>query len=132
MQSILDKINSPEDVKKISLDEMEILSQEIREAIIKKVNTTGGHMGPNLGMVEATIALHHVFDSPKDKIIFDVSHQCYPHKCLTGRKEGFTSPENYFKYSGYTNPEESEHDMFVVGHTSTSVSLAVGMQRQEI
>lgn len=83
-------------------------------------------MGPNLGIVEATIAMHYVFNTPKDKIIFDVSHQSYPHKILTGRKEGFTNPEMYFKYTGYTAPEESEYDLFKVGHTSTSVSLAVG------
>lgn len=129
MQNILDRINSPADVKKLSISEMETLSQEIREAIIKKVNTTGGHMGPNLGIVEATIALHYVFNSPKDKIIYDVSHQCYPHKCLTGRKECFTTPENYLKYSGFTNPAESEHDIFVIGHTSTSVSLATGVAK---
>lgn len=129
MQSVLEKINSPADVKKLSIEEMTTLSQEIREAIIKKVNTTGGHMAPNLGIVETTIALHYVFDSPKDKIIYDVSHQCYTHKCLTGRKESFTTPETYLKYSGYTNPEESEHDLFVVGHTSTSVSLATGVAK---
>ena len=129
MQSVLEKINSPADVKKLSISEMEALSQEIREAIIKKVNTTGGHMAPNLGIVETTIALHYVFNSPKDKIVYDVSHQCYTHKCLTGRKESFTTPETYLKYSGYTNPKESEHDLFVVGHTSTSVSLATGVAK---
>ena len=129
MQNILNRINSPADVKKLSISEMEALSQEIREAIIKKVNTTGGHMAPNLGIVETTIALHYVFDSPKDKIVYDVSHQCYTHKCLTGRKESFTTPETYLKYSGYTNPKESEHDLFVVGHTSTSVSLATGVAK---
>ena len=126
MKKILDKINSPADVKGLEISEMNTLSQEIREYIIKKVNTTGGHMAPNLGIVETTIALHYVFNSPEDKIIFDVSHQCYPHKFLTGRKEGFTDSDKYYKYSGYTNPDESEHDLFVVGHTSTSVSLAVG------
>lgn len=129
MQSVLEKINSPADVKKLSIEEMTTLSQEIREAIIKKVNTTGGHMAPNLGIVETTIALHYVFNSPKDKIVYDVSHQCYTHKCLTGRKESFTTPETYLKYSGYTNPKESEHDLFVVGHTSTSVSLATGVAK---
>lgn len=123
---VLEKINSPKDVKTLSVLEMNQLADEMRQLIIKKVNTTGGHFGPNLGMVEATIALHNVFDSPQDKIIFDVSHQCYPHKMLTGRKEGFTNPDCYGKYTGYTAPEESEHDHFKVGHTSTSVSLAVG------
>ena len=129
MTRILDKINSPEDLKKLGLDELQPLADEMRELIIKKVNTTGGHFGPNLGMVEATIALHYVFNSPVDKIVFDVSHQCYPHKILTGRKEGFTNPETYHKYTGYTAPEESEHDLFKVGHTSTSISLATGLAK---
>ena len=126
MSNILDKINSPQDVKKLSIDEMNTLAGEMRVAIITKVNATGGHMAPNLGIVEATIAMHYVFNSPQDKIIFDVSHQCYPHKMLTGRKEGFTNPDKYYSYSGYTNPKESKHDIFKVGHTSTSVSLATG------
>ena len=89
---ILDKVNMPNDLKQLSLDEMNVLADEMRELIIKKVNTTGGHMGPNLGILEATVALHYVFNSPVDKFVFDVSHQCYPHKILTGRKEGFTDP----------------------------------------
>ena len=112
-----------------TVQEMNTLSDEMRELIIKKVNTTGGHMGPNLGIIEATIAMHYVFNSPVDKIVFDVSHQCYPHKILTGRKEGFTDPDKYHKYTGYTAPEESEHDIFKVGHTSTSVSLATGLAK---
>ncbi len=127
--TILDKINTPQDLKELSINEMNKLSDEIRELIIKKVNTTGGHLGPNLGIVEATIALHYVFNTPQDKLVFDVSHQCYPHKILTGRKEGFTDPDKYLKYSGYTAPEESEYDLFKVGHTSTSVSLAVGLAK---
>ena len=126
---ILDKVNSPEDLKKLSIDEMNSLAQEMRELIIKKVNTIGGHLGPNLGIVEATIAMHYVFNSPLDKIVFDVSHQCYPHKILTGRKEGFTDSSKYLKYTGYTAPEESGHDLFKVGHTSTSVSLACGVAK---
>ena len=126
---ILDKINTPTDLKTLTLSEMKELASEIRESIIKKVNTTGGHMGPNLGVVEATIAMHYVFNSPKDKIVFDVAHQCYPHKMLTGRKEGFTDPDKYLKYSGFTAPEESEHDIFKIGHTSTSVSLATGLAK---
>lgn len=126
---ILDKVNSPEDLKKLSVEEMNTLADEMRELIIKKVNTTGGHMGPNLGIIEATVAMHYVFNSPVDKIVFDVSHQCYPHKILTGRKEGFTDPDKYHKYTGYTAPEESEHDIFKVGHTSTSVSLAAGLAK---
>ena len=126
---VLDKVNSPEDIKKLSSDEMNSLAEEMRECIIKKVNTTGGHFGPNLGIVEATIALHYVFNSPTDKIVYDVSHQCYPHKIITGRKEGFTNPDKYYTYTGYTAPEESEHDIFKVGHTSTSVSLATGLAK---
>ncbi len=126
---ILDKVNTPDDLKKLSLEEMNILSSEMRELIIKKVNTTGGHMGPNLGIIEATIAMHYVFNSPVDKIVFDVSHQCYPHKILTGRKEGFTDSAKYHIYTGYTAPEESEHDLFKVGHTSTAASLATGLAK---
>lgn len=125
---VLEKVNCPDDVKKLTYDEMRKLSGEMRELIINKVNAIGGHMGPNLGIVEATVGLHYVFNSPKDKIIFDVSHQCYPHKIITGRKEGFT-PDNYMKYTGYTAPEESEHDIFKVGHTSTSISLATGVAK---
>ena len=126
---ILDKVNLPCDLKPLSLDEMKLLADEMRELIIKKVNAIGGHMAPNLGIVETTIAMHYVFNSPVDKFIFDVSHQCYPHKILTGRKDGFTVPENYLKYTGYTAPEESVHDLFKIGHTSTSVSLAVGVAK---
>lgn len=126
---ILDRINSPKDLRSLSVPEMTELAQEMRELIIKKVNTIGGHLGPNLGIVEATIAMHYVFNMPEDKVVFDVSHQCYPHKILTGRKEGFTNPDNYFKYTGYTAPEEGDYDLFKVGHTSTSVSLATGVAK---
>ena len=126
---ILDKVNTPDDLKNLSVQEMNFLADEMRDLIIKKVNTIGGHMGPNLGIIETTIAMHYVFNSPVDKFVFDVSHQCYPHKILTGRKEGFTNPENYLKYTGYTAPEESEHDLFKVGHTSTAASLAVGVAK---
>ena len=126
---ILDKVNTPDDLKNLSVDEMNYLADEMRELIIKKVNITGGHMGPNLGIIETTIAMHYVFNSPVDKIVFDVSHQCYPHKILTGRKEGFTDPDKYLKYTGYTAPEESEHDIFKIGHTSTAASLAAGLAK---
>lgn len=129
MKSILNGVNSPADLKKLSANELSILSDEIRNVLIKKVNATGGHMGPNLGMVEATVAMHSVFDSPIDKMVFDVSHQSYTHKILTGRKDAFMDPEKYHTVSGYTNPEESEHDYFTVGHTSTSVSLATGLAK---
>lgn len=126
---VIERIKSPDDVKKLSNEEMKILAGEIREGVLNKVNTIGGHMAPNLGIVEATIALHYVFNSPEDKFVFDVSHQCYPHKMLTGRQEGFTNPEKYLTYTGYTAPEESAHDLFKVGHTSTSVSLATGVAK---
>ena len=126
---ILDKVSMPNDLKNLSVGEMKNLAEEMRKLIIRKVNTIGGHMGPNLGIVEATIALHYVFNSPVDKFIFDVSHQCYPHKILTGRKEGFTDENKYLKYTGYTAPHESEHDLFTIGHTSTSVSLATGVAK---
>lgn len=126
---ILDKVNNPQDLKTLEMSELSTLADEMRDIIVKKVNTTGGHFGPNLGIIEATIAMHYVFNSPVDKIVFDVSHQCYPHKILTGRKEGFLNPEKYLTYTGYTAPEESPHDLFKVGHTSTSVSLACGVAK---
>lgn len=126
---ILDKVNYPMDLKSLSVDEMNELASEIREAIITKVNTIGGHFGPNLGIVETTIAMHYVFNAPVDKFVFDVSHQCYPHKMLTGRKEGFLNSDKYTYYTGYTAPEESEYDLFKIGHTSTSVSLATGLAK---
>ncbi|MDD3237996.1 MAG: 1-deoxy-D-xylulose-5-phosphate synthase [Candidatus Gastranaerophilales bacterium] len=126
---ILDKIDSPQDLKELSVAEMDELSAEMRNCILKRVNTIGGHLGPDLGIVEASIAMHYVFNSPVDKFVFDVSHQCYPHKMLTGRKEGFTTADKYFSVSGYSNPEESEHDHFIIGHTSTSVSLATGLAK---
>ncbi len=128
-KKVLDKINSPKDVKKLSQAEMKSLAKDIREGILNRVNKIGGHLGPDLGIVEATIAPHYVFNSPKDKFAFDVSHQCYPHKMLTGRKAGFVEPEKHPEISGYSNPEESEHDTFVIGHTSTSVSLATGLAK---
>jgi len=129
MEKVINKVNMPSDVKKLSVNELTSLATDIREIIIEKVNNTGGHMGPNLGIVEATIALHYVFDSPKDKFVFDVSHQCYPHKIVTGRKQGFIDKASYATTSGYTNPKESKHDFFTVGHTSTSISLATGLAK---
>ena len=127
--NILENINSPKDVKNLSENEMKVLADEIRQGVLTRVNTIGGHLGPDLGIVEATIALHYVFNSPVDKFVFDVSHQCYPHKMLTGRKLGFTNPAEHQEISGYFNPDESEHDTFVIGHTSTSVSLATGLAK---
>ena len=125
----LEKINSPADVKKLTVDEMTALAEEMRKALLFRLSKHGGHFGPNFGMVEATIAMHYVFESPKDKIVFDVSHQSYPHKMLTGRKESYLDADKFDDISGYTNPEESEHDFFTVGHTSTSVSLASGLAK---
>ncbi len=125
----LETINSPADVKKLPMEQLPVLAEEMRQALLLRASRHGGHFGPNFGMVEATIALHYVFDSPKDKIIFDVSHQSYPHKMLTGRKDAYLYPEHYDDVSGYSNPDESEHDFFTVGHTSTSVSLACGMAK---
>ncbi len=127
--SYLDNINSPADVKKLSLKELEALAEEIRSAVLNRDSKIGGHVGPNLGIVETTIALHYVFNSPEDKIVYDVSHQSYPHKILTGRKNGFLTDEGMREISGYTTPAESEHDHFIVGHTSTSVSLACGLAK---
>ncbi len=125
----IENINGPEDVKKLNISEMESLAQEMRTALLKRASIHGGHFGPNFGIVEATIAMHYVFESPKDKIVFDVSHQIYPHKMLTGRKDAYLYEEHYDDVSGYSNPKESEHDHFTVGHTSTSVSLACGLAK---
>lgn len=129
MYNILPNINTPADVKKLDNNQLDTLATEIRNAILNRDSIIGGHVGPNLGIVETTIALHYVFNSPTDKIVWDVSHQCYPHKLLTGRKEGFITDEGMKKISGYTNQDESEHDFFKVGHTSTSVSLACGLAK---
>lgn len=125
----LEKINSPADLKKLSLPEMTALAAEIREALFNRLTKIGGHFGPNFGMVETTIALHYVFNSPADKIVFDVSHQSYIHKILTGRKAGYLDYAHFADDSGYTNPDESKHDFFNVGHTSTSIALAAGLAK---
>ena len=125
----LERVNSPEDVKKLSVEELSVLSDEARKALLTKLSEHGGHIGPNLGLVEVTVALHYVFDSPVDKIVYDVSHQSYIHKMLTGRKEAFLNSERYDDVSGYSNPDESAHDHFTIGHTSTSVSLACGLAK---
>ena len=122
-------IKSPADLKRLTIEKMEVLASEIRTLLIKKLSVHGGHCGPNLGMVEATIAMHYVFNSPEDKIVFDVSHQSYTHKILTGRADAFIYPEHYDDVSGYTEPSESEHDHFIIGHTSTAVSLASGLAK---
>ena len=125
----IEQINGPEDVKKLNIEEMTALAEEMRHALLKRASIHGGHFGPNFGMVEAIIALHYVFESPKDKMVFDVSHQTYPHKMLTGRKDAYLYEEHYDDVTGYSCPQESEHDHFTVGHTSTSVSLACGLAK---
>ena len=125
----IEKINRPTDVKNLNSEQLHILADEMRQALLQKLSKHGGHFGPNLGMVEATIALHYVFNSPTDKIVYDVSHQSYPHKMLTGRKDAFLYEDKYDDVSGYSNPDESDHDFFTIGHTSTSVSLACGLAK---
>lgn len=125
----LEKIDQPSDLRKLNEAQLKELAAEMRSALLEKLSHHGGHFGPNFGMVEAIIAMHYIFDSPKDKIVFDVSHQSYCHKMLTGRKDAFLQKEKYDDVSGYTNPEESGHDFFNVGHTSTSVSLACGLAK---
>ena len=125
----IEKINQPTDVKNLNSEQLHILADEMRKALLQKLSKHGGHFGPNLGMVEATIALHYVFNSPTDKIVYDVSHQSYPHKMLTGRKDAFLYEDKYDDVSGYSNPDESDHDFFTIGHTSTSVSLACGLAK---
>lgn len=129
MEIDLKSIHSPEDIKNLTLEELKDLSEELRANLMKKLSAHGGHVGPNLGVVEATVALHYVFDAPKDKIVFDVSHQSYVHKMLTGRIEAFINPAHYDDVTGYTCPRESEYDLFEIGHTSTSIALAAGLAK---
>ena len=125
----LETITSPADIKGYTAEERRVLAQEMRDALLKRASIHGGHFGPDFGIIETVIALHTVFDSPTDKIIYDVSHQCYPHKMLTGRVEAYINEAQYDEVSGYTNPEESPHDFFKIGHTSTSISLASGLAK---
>lgn len=129
MYELIERINEPADVKKFTVEELGELAAEIREALFNRLTKIGGHFGPNFGMVEAEIALHYVFNSPMDQLVFDVSHQSYPHKILTGRKAGYVDDSRFLEDSGYTNPNESEHDLFNVGHTSTSIALASGLAK---
>lgn len=126
---LIDKINSPADLKQLSVEQLKVLPQEIRKGLFNRLSKIGGHFGPNFGFVEATVAMHYVFESPKDKFVFDVSHQSYTHKILTGRKNGYFLDECFSEESGYTNPEESPHDFFNIGHTSTSIALALGLAK---
>ena len=125
----LERITSPADIKGYGAAERKALAEEMRDALLKRASMHGGHFGPDFGIIETIIALHTVFDSPTDKIVYDVSHQCYPHKMLTGRVEAYIDEDKYGEVSGYTNPEESPHDFFNVGHTSTSISLASGLAK---
>ena len=129
MYEFIERINEAADVKKFKVEDLDQLADEIREALFNRLTKIGGHFGPNFGMVEAEIAMHYVFSSPVDQFVFDVSHQSYPHKILTGRKAGYIYDDHFFEDSGYTNPGESEHDLFNVGHTSTSISLASGLAK---
>lgn len=129
MYEILKDINSPDDVKKLNMEELKVLANDIRDGLFNRLTKIGGHFGPNFGIVETEIAMHYVFNSPEDKFIFDVSHQSYPHKMLTGRKAGYIDDTHFKEDSSYTNPEESKHDFFNVGHTSTSISLATGLAK---
>ncbi len=125
----LQDIHSPADIKSLSVPELEDVASQIRDALLTKLSRHGGHIGPNLGMVEMSIAMHYVFDLPNDKIVYDVSHQSYVHKMLTGRMDAFVNPEDYDKVTGFTNPKESPTDIFTIGHTSTGVSLAGGLAK---
>lgn len=126
---LLNQISSPADLKKLDIKPMQKLAEEIRTLILEKDAAEGGHLGPDLGIVEATIAYHYVFDAPKDKIVWDVSHQTYPHKMLTGRALAWLDPDHYQDVTPYTNPDESPYDYYAVGHTSTSIALATGMAK---
>lgn len=127
---LLEKIQSPKDVKVLSMPQLHELAQEIRDGILNRDSSIGGHVGPNLGIVETTIAMHYVFNCPEDKFVFDVSHQSYPHKMLTGRAFGYYDNNRFQEISGYSSPAESpEYDQFELGHTSTSISLASGLQK---
>ena len=127
MYKYLDKVNSPEDLKSLNIDEINLLANDIRKFLVKSLSKTGGHLSANLGVVELTLALHKVFDSPNDKIIWDVGHQSYVHKILTGRKEGFETLRQFKGMSGFPKEAESEHDIFDTGHSSTSISVASGL-----
>lgn len=130
---LLDKINQPNDIKKLEKEELKDLAQEIREFLIDKISTTGGHLASNLGVVELTMAMHLVMNLPEDKIVWDVGHQAYTHKILTGRREGFDVLRKYGGMSGFPKRKESNCDCFDTGHSSTSISAALGyVQAREI
>lgn len=126
----IENINSPKDLKSLTIEQLGVVAEEVRKGVLNRVSHHGGHVGPNLGFTEATVALHYVFNAPEDKIVFDVSHQSYPHKMLTGRKDGFLNVNSMDGISGYSSPLESPvYDNFEIGHTSTSIALATGLQK---
>lgn len=125
----LNSIKSPADIKNYNIKQLGELCTELRKVLLDKLAVRGGHVAPNLGFLEATVALHYVFDAPRDKIVYDVSHQTYVHKMLTGRMQAFTDPAHYKDVTGYTNPRESIYDLFELGHTSTAASLAAGLAK---
>ena len=126
----IENINSPKDLKSLTIEQLGVVAEEVRQGVLNRVSHHGGHVGPNLGFTEATVALHYVFNAPEDKIVFDVSHQSYPHKMLTGRKDGFLNVDSMDGILGYSSPLESPvDDNFEIGHTSTSIALATGLQK---
>ena len=127
MRELLDQINSPADVKRLSVAQLTLLAEEIRNYILTSVSKTGGHLASNLGVVELTLALHCVFDFKTDKLLWDVGHQCYAHKIITGRKAKFADLRHASGISGFPNPAESEYDQFAVGHAGTAIATAIGM-----
>jgi len=127
MNSILDKVNCPQDIRKLTPDELNQLAEDVRNFIINVISQSGGHLASSLGAVELTIALHCVFNTPSDKIIWDVGHQTYPHKILTGRKDKFYTLRTLGGLSGFPHPEESEYDPYIAGHASTAISIALGI-----
>ena len=127
--NILNKVNSSNDVKSLSAAELPELCEELREFIIQNVSKTGGHLASNLGAIELTVALHRVYDSSVDRIVFDVGHQSYAHKIITGRRDEFPTLRSYGGISGFPKPHEAKDDAFIAGHASTSVSVALGMAR---
>ncbi|MEI7768331.1 MAG: 1-deoxy-D-xylulose-5-phosphate synthase N-terminal domain-containing protein, partial [Phycisphaerae bacterium] len=129
MGKLLAGISSPADLKKLDLEQLAVVAQEIRETVMKTVSVNGGHLAPNLGTVETIIALNYVFDFPRDRMLWDVGHQCYPHKLLTGRYKDFSTLRRKGGLCGFPDPTESEYDLFAVGHAGTAISTAVGMAR---
>ena len=127
--SILENIHSSNDIKKLKDEDLEPLCEELRAFLIEKVSQTGGHLASNLGAVELTVALHRVYNTAKDRLVFDVGHQCYAHKIITGRQERFDTLRQYGGISGFPKPYESDDDAFIAGHASNSVSVALGMAK---